>query len=96
MTSEQEQAWVADFEAQRARLKGLAYRMLGSVAEAEDVVQDAFLRVHAIDARQVSDLAGYLYTTVARLCLGREQAPRTTSGADQLVDARRDGVANGT
>jgi RNA polymerase sigma-70 factor (ECF subfamily) len=77
MTGEQEQAWVADFEAQRVRLKGLAYRMLGSVAEAEDVVQDAFLRVHAIDARQVSDLAGYLYTTVARLCLDRIKSARS-------------------
>jgi RNA polymerase sigma-70 factor, ECF subfamily len=66
----------AEFERARKRLTGLAYRMLGSVAEAEDVVQDAFLRVRAADTEQVADMAGYLHTTVARLCLDRLKSAR--------------------
>ncbi|MET0390139.1 MAG: RNA polymerase sigma factor SigJ [Polyangiales bacterium] len=58
-------------EAQRTQLRGLAYRMLGSLAEAEDVVQDAFLRLRDVDRALILDLAGYLHTTVARLCLDR-------------------------
>ena len=64
------------FEPQRARLTGLAYRMLGSLAEAEDVVQDAFLRVRDIDMREIAEPAAYLHTTVARLCLDRLKSAR--------------------
>ena len=68
-------SWEA-FEPQRARLTGLAYRMLGSLAEAEDVVQDAYLRVREIDMRPIAEPAAYLYTTVARLCLDRLKSAR--------------------
>lgn len=53
----------------RPRLIRIAYRMLGSVAEAEDVVQDAYLRWHQIDRADIRDPAAYLAQTVTRLCL---------------------------
>lgn len=61
---------VAAFEAQRPRLIRLAYRMLGSVAEAEDVVQDAWLRWTRTE-EAVRDPAGWLVRTVSRLCIDR-------------------------
>lgn len=57
------------FEQHRSRLKRIAYRMLGSVAEAEDVVQDAFLRWHRADREHVRDPGAFLARTVARLSL---------------------------
>ncbi len=60
-----------DFEPHRAFLRGLAYRMLGSVAEAEDVVQDAFLRWREIDRAAVAEPRAYLARVVSRLCLDR-------------------------
>ena len=62
---------VADFEPHRAFLAGLAYRMLGSVAEAEDVVQDAFLRWRDADRTAVAEPRAYLARVVSRLCLDR-------------------------
>ena len=64
------------FEAQRPRLAGLAYRMLGSVAEAEDVVQDAWLRWHRTDRDTVRDAGAFLRRVVARLCLDRLKSAR--------------------
>jgi RNA polymerase sigma-70 factor (ECF subfamily) len=61
----------ADFEPHRSFLVGLAYRMLGSVAEAEDVVQDAFLRWREVDRAGVGDPRAYLARVVSRLCLDR-------------------------
>ena len=57
------------FEAQRRQLTGLAYRMLGSLDEAQDVVQEAYLRWHQADRDQVANPHAYLSQTVARLCL---------------------------
>jgi RNA polymerase sigma-70 factor, ECF subfamily len=62
---------VENFEAHRRALTGLAYRMLGSRAEAEDVVQDAYLRWHAADRAAVNEPRHYLGTVVTRLCLDR-------------------------
>jgi len=62
---------VAAFEAHRRALTGLAYRMLGSRAEAEDIVQDAYLRWHAADRAAVKEPRRYLGTVVTRLCLDR-------------------------
>jgi RNA polymerase sigma-70 factor, ECF subfamily len=59
------------FEAHRRGLIGLAYRMLGSRAEAEDVVQDAYLRWHARDHAAIEQPRRYLGTIVTRLCLDR-------------------------
>src|SRR5580692_13022841 len=66
------QASSADtFQAHRSALTGLAYRMLGSRAEAEDVVQDAYLRWHAADRSEIVEPRRYLGTVVTRLCLDR-------------------------
>ena len=57
------------FQADRPRLTQLAYRMLGSLAEAEDAVQDAWLRLSRSDSDEVGNLSGWLTTVVARICL---------------------------
>lgn len=66
----------ASFEAHRRALTGLAYRMLASRAEAEDVVQDAYLRWHAADHAAVEEPRRYLGTVVTRLCLDRLKSAR--------------------
>ncbi len=58
-----------EFQAQRGRLFGIAYRMLGSATEAEDVLQDAWLRWQAADRERVADAPAYLARTVTNLCL---------------------------
>jgi len=57
------------FEPHRRRLLGLAYRMLGSMAEAEDVVQEAYLRWHDADRANVAEPRAFLITTTTRICL---------------------------
>jgi RNA polymerase sigma-70 factor (ECF subfamily) len=69
-------AATAVFERERRRLTGLAYRMLGSVAEAEDVIQDAWLRWDRADQDAVNDAGAFLRKTVARLCLDRMKSAR--------------------
>ena len=65
-----EQEWLADrFEEHRARLRAVAYRMLGSLAEADDAVQDTWMRVSRSGASEVENLGGWLTTIVARVCL---------------------------
>jgi len=61
----------ADFEAVRARLFALAYRMLGSRAEAEDIVQDAWLKWHAADASELRSSAAWLTTIATHLAIDR-------------------------
>jgi RNA polymerase sigma-70 factor (ECF subfamily) len=64
------------FEPHRRRLTGLAYRMLGSLSEAEDIVQDAYLRWHAAERDDVDNPRGYLSRTVTRLCLDHLKSAR--------------------
>src|SRR5215475_10240188 len=59
----------ANFEPYRRRLLGLAYRMLGSMADAEDAVQETYLRWHRTDRDTVSDARAFLMTTTTRICL---------------------------
>ena len=59
----------ASFEPYRRRLLGLAYRMLGSMADAEDAVQETYLRWHGADRDQVSDPRAFLMTMTTRICL---------------------------
>ena len=62
--------WLAQrFEQHRPRLRAVAYRMLGSLADADDAVQDAWLRLSQAEASQIENLAGWLTTVVARECL---------------------------
>jgi RNA polymerase sigma factor (sigma-70 family) len=64
------QSWLTErFEENRARLRGVAYRMLGSLSEAEDAVQEAWLRLNRIDTTTVDNLGGWLTTVVSRVCL---------------------------
>ena len=62
-------ALAAQFEAHRPRLRAVAYRMLGSVTEADDAVQEAWLRLSRSDAGGIDNLGGWLTTVTARVCL---------------------------
>jgi len=65
-----ENEWLAErFEEHRGRLRSVAYRMLGSLTEADDALQDAWLRVSRAGADEVENLGGWLTTIVARVCL---------------------------
>jgi RNA polymerase sigma-70 factor (ECF subfamily) len=84
----------ARFQAARPHLGALAYRMLGSVDDAEDAVQEAWLRLSGIDGREVTNLDAWLTTVVARICLNtlrsRRARPREELVArvpDPIVDA---------
>ena len=76
---------VAGFEQNRARLRGVAYRMLGSLAEADDAVQETWLRLNRSDAGDIGNLAGWLTTVLARVCLNMLRS-RTTR-REQSLDA---------
>jgi DNA-directed RNA polymerase specialized sigma24 family protein len=60
---------VDEFQEQRDRLFGIAYRMLGTATDAEDVLQDAWLRWQGVDRARVADPAAFLARTVTNLCL---------------------------
>ena len=62
-------AFAAAFDAQRDHLRGVAYRMLGSLHDADDAVQQAWLRAEQADRRDIENLAGWLTTVTARVCL---------------------------
>lgn len=64
------------FESQRRRLVRLAYRMLGSLAEAEDIVQDAWIRWQRVDLGEVREPSAFLARTVTRLCLDQMKSAR--------------------
>lgn len=73
-----EQAWLAErFEANRAHLRAVAYRMLGSPSEAEDAVQESWLRLSRSEAAGVDNLCGWLTTVVARVSLDMLRARRS-------------------
>lgn len=76
------------FEAHRSHLKAVAYRMLGARAEAEDAVQEAFVRLMRGGASGVDNLAGWLTTVVARICLDmlRERKSRREVPVDAEVE----------
>ncbi|MGN6795604.1 MAG: sigma factor, partial [Streptosporangiaceae bacterium] len=62
--------WLAErFEENRNHLQGVAFRMLGSTSEADDAVQEAWLRLSRSDTSDVENLTGWLTTVVARICL---------------------------
>jgi len=65
------------FEEQRTRLRGIAYRMLGSFSEADDAVQEAWLRLSRTDAGEIENLNGWLTAVVTRVCLNLLQARRS-------------------
>ena len=79
------------FQADRGRLRAVAYRMLGSRSEAEDAVQEAWLRLARTDTSDVGNLGGWLTTVVARVCLdmlrqrkSRREDPLDLSAPDEI------------
>jgi RNA polymerase sigma-70 factor (ECF subfamily) len=73
-----DQDWLAErFEADRPHLRGVAYRMLGSLSEADDAVQEAWVRLSRSDTSEVHNLRAWLTTVVARVCLNELRARRT-------------------
>ena len=73
-----DQDWLADrFEAQRPHLRGVAYRMLGSLAEADDAVQETWIRLSRTDTSDVADLRAWLTTVVARVALNILRSRKT-------------------
>jgi RNA polymerase sigma-70 factor (ECF subfamily) len=72
------QDWLAQrFEEHRSRLRAVAYRMLGSLSEADDAVQDTWLRLSRVNAGEVENLGGWLTTVVARVCLNMLRSRQT-------------------
>src|SRR5215510_4313991 len=70
--------WLAErFEEHRDHLRTVAYRMLGSQAEADDAVQEAWLRLSRVDAGEIQNLGGWLTTVTARVCLNLLRARRS-------------------
>jgi RNA polymerase sigma-70 factor (ECF subfamily) len=89
----QEAEWLASqFEEHRNHLRSVAYRMLGSLIEADDAVQEAWLRLSRSDANEIDNLGGWLTTVVARVCLNmlrsrnlRREEPLENGHADTHV-----------
>jgi RNA polymerase sigma factor (sigma-70 family) len=70
--------WLAEqFEARRTRMRAVAYRMLGSLSEADDAVQEAWLHLSRVDTSDIANLGGYLTTVVARICLDMLRSRRS-------------------
>src|SRR5213080_1867603 len=73
-----DQEWLAErFEEHRTHLRAVAYRMLGSLSEADDAVQDAWLRLSRSDTSDVENLQAWLTTIVARVSLNMLRSRRT-------------------
>ena len=73
-----DQDWLAErFETHRPHLRGVAYRMLGSLSEADDAVQEAWLRLSRSDTSEVENLRAWLTTVVGRVCLNQLRSRRT-------------------
>ena len=73
-----DQDWLAErFEANRSHLRGIAFRMLGSMTEADDAVQEAWIRLSRTDTSDVDNLRAWLTTVVGRVCLNMLRSRRT-------------------
>jgi len=91
--------WAQQFEENRGHLRAVAYRMLGSASEADDAVQEAWLRLSRSDASAIENLGGWLTTVVARVCLDtlRSRSSRKEDALDVRVSeaaASRQVVSN--
>ena len=86
-------AWLSErFEAQRSQLRGVAYRMLGSLSEAEDALQESWLRASRADTSGVENLGGWLTTVVARVSLDMLRS-RKSRREESLAEAPAKPVA---
>jgi RNA polymerase sigma-70 factor (ECF subfamily) len=87
-----EQDLATRFEASRPRLQSLAYRMLGSLTEAEDAVQETWIRLSRSDADSIDNLAAWLTTVLSRVCLGVLRSHRIRPEQPlESEEAERDG-----
>ncbi|HEY1468460.1 MAG TPA: sigma-70 family RNA polymerase sigma factor [Candidatus Acidoferrum sp.] len=84
---DEKESWAQQFEENRGHLRAVAYRMLGSMSEADDAVQEAWLRLNRSDAAAIENLGGWLTTVVARVCLDilRSRASRR----EETLDAQK-------
>jgi RNA polymerase sigma factor (sigma-70 family) len=92
----QESEWLAErFEADRRRLQGMAYRMLGSLTEADDALQESWLRINRAETVGVENLGGWMTTVVSRVCLDMLRSRKTRredpAGAIPERAVQRDG-----
>jgi RNA polymerase sigma-70 factor (ECF subfamily) len=95
----EEHKWLAEqFEANRGHLQAVAYRMLGSLSEADDAVQESWLRLSRSDTSGVENLGGWLTTVVARICLDMLRS-RTSRREESLeaampesIESREEGI----
>ncbi|MEV0624368.1 sigma-70 family RNA polymerase sigma factor [Nonomuraea wenchangensis] len=86
-----EKELTATFEAHRDHLRAVAYRMLGSLSEADDAVQETWLRLERTDVRDVANMGGWLTTVVGRVCLNLLRS-RRTRGEEPLEPSMPDPV----
>lgn len=92
---DEQQGFARQFEQQRGRLRGVAYRMLGSLSEADDAVQETWLRLSGVDGNQVHNLGGWLTTVISRVCLDMLRARKgrreesVDGGADDIGGRRQ-------
>ena len=77
------------FEAHRAQLRAVAYRTLGSASEADDAVQEAWLRLSGSDPGTIENLGGWLTTAVARVCLNMLASRRDEPAGDRATRTGR-------
>src|SRR5262252_7851439 len=82
------------FEGHRAHLRAVAYRMLGSLSEVDDAVQEAWLRLSRVDTTSIDNLGGWLTTVVARVCLDMLRS-RQSRREEPLTPDARGSVATG-
>lgn len=94
-----EREWLAErFEEQRPHLRAVAYRMLGSLSEAEDATQEAWLRLSRTGADEIENLGGWLTTVVARVCLDMLRSRKArreellSVGLPEPIAPRADGI----
>src|SRR2546423_493151 len=89
-----EQNWLAQrFEENRGHLRGVAYRMLGSLSEADDAIQEAWLRLSRSETSSIQNLSGWLTTVVARVCLDMLRS-RKSRGEESLDERATEPVAD--
>jgi RNA polymerase sigma factor (sigma-70 family) len=97
--TDQQREWLAErFEAERPHLHAVAYRMLGSLSEADDAVQESWLRLSRSDTTEVLNLSGWLTTVIARICLdmlrerdSRREESLETSLSEPIATHKREG-----
>jgi Sigma-70 region 2 len=83
------------FEEHRTHLRAVAYRMLGSLSEVDDAVQEAWLRLSRADSAEIDNLGGWLTTVVARVCLDMLRS-RTSRREEPFAPDAHEPVATGT